>query len=184
MILLLGCVDTPPDCVVTTSEIGLDEVVVEARDDGDEVRERVTPTDLLTAIAGPSRVEAIDLSGASLPVTVSVAQGDGAIELTDAAPDGCAEEAVRIPVILDVQSDDGRVAVTAATDLAPDLPTGTYWIYLTADLAETDTVPAGAHGAAESGSVKVTWGDGKVTELSARIRTADGARETVLWYAD
>lgn len=179
---MLGCATPVVECSVATSEISVDDVVVQASDDGDNATSRVTPADILATMAGPSRVDAMTLGGASLPVTVSVAQGDGDIELEDATPDGCGAEMVTIPVVLDVQSDDGQVAVSATTVLVQETPAGTYWIYLDAEVPEADAVPAGVHGAAESANVSVTWGDGVVTQLSVRVLTTGGTRETVLWF--
>lgn len=184
MILLLACVDPDEECIVTTGEIGVDDAIVEAYDNGDEERERTTPADLLAAIAGPSYLDAVDLGGVALPLTVGVSPATGPIVMTDASPDWCEAEAVSIPVLLEVVSDDGQVSISAATALSPDLPSGTYWLQLTADLASSDVVPAGVHGAAERGSVSVTWGDGVVTEMSVRILTTSGSRETVVWYVD
>ncbi len=164
--------------------------------------------DLLTEAAVPQRVDAVGLGGEPLPLDLALSRGDGAAALRDATvveeatglgenraitwigeDQHCTDE-LTLPVWIDLASADASdaVALSGPATLAnlpfhDSTPTPPLQVAYTIDPA-VDRLPAGNHGPPVAGNVWVTYEDGLVTALEARVETSDGTLETVAWYLE
>ncbi|MDP2305450.1 MAG: hypothetical protein Q8P18_05440 [Pseudomonadota bacterium] len=191
LVLLLGCYTlTESHCEAEVREVPDDELL----DLG------FTVAAILDRIE-PQQIHAVDLSGATVPLDVSITRGEGpalvddTTEITEVVggfgpntsntwidEDPTCGDAVEVPVTL-TMSGEG-VSVVGPALLANDpanAEAGRFEVLRTLDLS-TDLVPAGRHGAAVSGEARVVHLDSAVYELEVRVVTEDGAREIVLWY--
>jgi hypothetical protein len=196
LLFLLGC----PTLVESHCELNPHEV-----DDDERLAVGFTVAGALSDIA-PQTVVGIDLFGEPVSVDVALTRGEGAALFEDAdavdvvtrpgtndvtqttwlGPDPC-QDAVEVPVVLTLVGEGVSAggpatlrAVLGLGDAAGDAE-GVRSVEYALDPA-ADTLPAGLGGAPVSGTVWVDYRDGVVTRLEAVAVTADGARETVIWY--
>lgn len=149
----------------------------------------------------PQRVVAVDLAGEAHALDVSLARGEGDAVLTEAVvveevqsgigpntystwedTDRRCDDTLTIPVVLTVTSDDGAVSVSGDATLTNDWQ-GERFFELAYDLAATDVLPAGLHGAATGGTLRAWFLEGVLVEIVAEVVAEDGAREIVLVYS-
>ncbi|MFN7143983.1 MAG: hypothetical protein ACK4YP_09420 [Myxococcota bacterium] len=149
----------------------------------------------------PQRVVAVDLAGEAHDVEVTVTRGEADAVLTDAVvveevvggvgpsthstwqnDDRRCEDGIAIPVALTVTSDDGAVSVSGDGTLTSN-GEGERFFELAYDLAATDVLPAGLHGAATGGTLRAYFLQGELLELTAEVTAEDGAREIVLVHS-
>jgi hypothetical protein len=193
LLLLLGCARITENHCEFTDRTAADD---EELDFGQSVAE------VLAALT-PATVDAVDGTGAVHTVDVTLARGSGDAELVDATVmvdvireggpntkttwlgDGGCADVVTVPMEITLASDDGAVDVAGTGTLTNEAGAGAPPSFVTeAELAESDVLPEGTHGARTGGSVRVVTFQGAVTQVRVEAVATDGAREIVLWWDD
>lgn len=148
----------------------------------------------------PQRVDAVDLAGTRHALDVRLVRGEDDAILTEALvveevvggvgpstyatwenTDRRCDDTLAIPVVLTVTSDDGAVSVSGDATLVNNWQ-GERLFELTYDLAATDVLPAGLHGASAGGTLRASFLQGTLVEIVAEVIAEDGAHEIVLVY--